>query len=176
MAKGRPKKDKTINLKRTRRRQPRKADEKKSSAKMATLAKLTQAKGAPKDKKGRSVIGSKSSPFTKALRSTKALKKADLALVEQAWLDGIGHADACALWQFQFLVLQRDRAAGDLEPKNYHTGLNQLLTAAVKLAELAERRGEQVPGQVQISFNLASPAIVQPADPTGMCGDVIDVA
>jgi len=170
LAKGRPKKDKAISLKRTRRRQPRKTDAKKAAAKLAAP------KGAPKDKKGRSVIGSKSSPFTKALRSTKALKAADLALVEQAWVEGIGHADACALWQFQFLVLQRDRAAGDLEPKNYHTGLNQLLTAAVKLAELADKQGEKVPAQVQISFNLASPSIVQPAEPTGICGDVIDVA
>jgi len=85
-------------------------------------------------------------------------------------------SDACALWQFQFLILQRDRKSGDLDAKSYHVGLNQLLTAAAKLADLAEKRGEVMPSQVQIMFKLDSPAIVDAVPPVGMCGDVIDVA
>ena len=90
--------------------------------------------------------------------------------------------DAAAFWMYQFIKLEKARKADppEIDGKTYMIGINQLLTAATKLAEVSARLivGE-MPSEISVVFDIAKTMSSDRAtsdEPDPINGDPIEVA
>ena len=153
--KGRPTDPSQIKLSQTRSRDPQAAEARRVAKELAEAAgggrAYTDGKGGP-------LVGSRrtDSPFLGAVRKLKSLTPAEIKIVEAAQNKGFGLNDAAAFWMYQFLKLESAVSAKEIDGKAYAVGLNQLLTAATKLAEVSARLTVgNTPSDIQIVFDLA---------------------
>lgn len=177
--KGRPTDPAKLKLSQTRSRDPKAAEAKRTAKALADAA-----NGGPlvHDGKGNRLVGSRrtDSPFLSAIRKMKSLTPTEIRIVEAAQGRGFGLADAAAFWMFQFLKLEMAKKSAEIDAKAYAIGLNQLLTAATKLAEVSARLtvGE-MPSEIQVVFDIAK-TVQGVNDTTGtpdtVNGDSIEVA
>lgn len=125
----------------------------------------------PHDGKGRELVGSVKtrSPFINAIRKHGNLSTAEKKAVEDVWNAGMTLKDCTALWMVNWLHANRLYQEGKLSAGIFQAALNQLTNSAVKLAELAERKGETLPTELRIAIDLGRAA------PAGVCGDEVPI-
>ena len=156
---GRPTDPSKIKKSQTRSKAPKAAEARRTGKALAAAA--AAAGPVVKDGKGKRLVGSRrtDSPFLQAIRKLKSLTADEIRTVEASQQKGFGLQDAAAFWMYQFLQLEKAKAATGpdaLDAKSYAIGLNQLLTAATKLAEVSARLTVgQIPSEIKVVFDLA---------------------
>ena len=185
MARGRPTDSTNINLRKTR-GPMRKADLRQSlegvaaAADAGTPAAKPKRPRRPRDPKGNELLGgSTGSPFLRALLAHGNLTATQKSVVADAWSQPVTINDVAALWTANWLELQklcRKRKGKGLDPAVAQAAKNQLLTAAVKLAELTAKKGGELPAEVRVVVDLhgAQAGRIE-APPPGPCGDEVPV-
>lgn len=172
-----------LKMGQTRSTNPAAAEAQRTAVALASAA-TTGDPDAPRplrDGKGRHPLVAKrsGSPFLAALRHCKAITPAEERIITAAGVEGMTLQQATEFWTYQLVKLEKARSDGKINAKSYHVGLNQLLTAAVKLAELSVRTGDTagLSGPVQFVLNLQqtqiAPGFTQ--ELPGDNGDVIEV-
>lgn len=177
---GRPTDPTKIKMSQTRSRDPGAAEARRVAKELAQAAAGGRVIN---DGKGNRLVGSRrtESPFLSAVRQLKSLSTAERRLVEEAQGKGFGLHDAAAFWMYQFIKLEKAHASTGtdaLDAKSYAIGLNQLLTAATKLAEVSARLTiGNMPSEIQVVFDLAKTlsGSAQQPDPDPQNGDDIVV-
>lgn len=153
---GRPTDPAKIKMSQTRSKDPKAAEARRVAKELAEAGGRVL-----NDGKGNRLVGSRrtDSPFLQAIKKLKSLTPAEIKTVEAAQGKGFGLHDAAAFWMYQFLQLEKAHAATGtdaLDAKSYAIGLNQLLTAATKLAEVSARLTiGNTPSEIQVVFDIA---------------------
>ncbi len=173
-----------IKLSQTRSRNPGAAEVKRVSKVLADAAESGDGGRVIKDGKGNKLVGSRrtDSPFLAAIRHLKSVNQWERKLIEMSHGAGFGMKDAAAFWMYQFIKLEKARKADppEIDGKTYMIGINQLLTAATKLAEVSARLivGE-MPSEISVVFDIAKTMSSDRAtsdEPDPINGDPIEVA